>query len=150
KALGPNVWGFSAAIVQRVERAREQGIEVFADQYPYEASQTSLSAALLPRWAQAGGGDSLRARLADPATRARIVAEMHENLARRGGADRIQIGSYAPERSLEGGTLADAAAGRNMDPVETAIALLDRGGVGIVSFNMLDEDIERLMRQPWT
>src|SRR5690606_3464017 len=81
KALGPNVWGFSAAIGQRVGRAREQGIEVFADQYPYEASQTSLSAALLPRWAQAGGGDSLRARLADPATRARIVAEMHENLA---------------------------------------------------------------------
>src|SRR5690606_19314691 len=63
---------------------------------------------------------------------------------------RIQIGSYAPDRSLEGGTLADAAAKLDMDPVETAIALLDRGGVGIVSFNMLDEDIERLMRQPWT
>src|SRR5690606_19340122 len=72
KALGPNVWGFSAAIVQRIERAREQGIEVFADQYPYEASQTSLAAALVPRWAQAGGGDSLRARLAVRATRERI------------------------------------------------------------------------------
>lgn len=150
KALGPNVWGFSAAIVQRIERAREQGIEVFADQYPYEASQTSLAAALVPRWAQAGGGDSLRARLAVRATRERIVADMHENLARRGGAARIQIGSYAPDRSLEGGTLADAAAKLDMDPVETAIALLDRGGVSIVSFNMLDEDIERLMRQPWT
>ncbi|MEO6331940.1 MAG: amidohydrolase family protein, partial [Gemmatimonadaceae bacterium] len=85
KALGPNVWGFSAAIVERVERARAQGVEVFADQYPYEASQTSLSAALLPRWAQADGDDSLRARMANPASRARIIASMRENLARRGG-----------------------------------------------------------------
>src|SRR5690606_12868694 len=148
KALGPNVWGFSAAIAQRVERAREAGVEVFADQYPYEASQTSLAAALVPRWAQAGGGDSLRARLADGSTRTRIVAEMHENLARRGGADRIQIGRYSPDSSIEGQTLAQVATARSQDPVETAIALVSEGSVSIVSFNMLDEDIERLMRQP--
>lgn len=150
KALGPNVWGFSAAIVQRIERAREQGIEVFADQYPYEASSTSLAAALVPRWAQAGGNDAFKARLADPAQRGRIVAEMRENLARRGGADRIQVASYGPDRSIEGRTLAQIAEARGAEPVEAALALLDRGGVSIVSFNMLEEDIARLMRQPWT
>lgn len=150
KALGPNVWGFSAAIAQRVERAREQGVEIFADQYPYEASQTSLDAALVPRWAQGGGSDSLRARLADAATRARIVGEMRENLARRGGAERIQIGRYAADTSVEGMTLAQIAAARNLEPVEAALALLARGGAGIVSFNMHDDDIARLMRQPWT
>lgn len=40
KALGPRVWGFSQAIVQRIDRAREQGVHIYADQYPYEASQT--------------------------------------------------------------------------------------------------------------
>jgi N-acyl-D-amino-acid deacylase len=150
KALGPNVWGFSAAIAQRVERAREQGIEVFADQYPYEASQTSLTAALVPRWVQAGGGDSLRARFADASMRPRIVAEMRENLARRGGADRIQIGSFRADNSLEGRTLAEIAAERNEDAIETAIDIVLEGGAGIVSFNMLEEDIERLMQQPWT
>lgn len=150
KALGPNVWGFSAAIVQRIERAREQGVEVFADQYPYEASQTSLSAALLPRWAQAGGGDSLRARLADPATRARIAEAARENLARRGGADRIRIGRFARDTTIEGKSLAEIASARNQDPVETALAIVEQGSAGIVSFNMHDEDIERLMRQPWT
>src|SRR5690606_6931101 len=80
KALGPNVWGYSAAIAYRIERARARGLEIFADQYPYEASSTGLSAALVPRWAQAGGQDSLDLRLADPAQRARIRAEMVHNL----------------------------------------------------------------------
>lgn len=150
KALGPNVWGFSAAIVQRIDRARDNGVEVFADQYPYEASSTSLAAALVPRWAQAGGSAAFKARVADPAQRPRIVAEMRENLARRGGAARIQVASYGPDKTLDGKTLAQIAAARNADPVETALALLDKGGVSIVSFNMLEEDIERLMRQPWT
>ena len=150
KALGPDVWGFSAAIVQRIDRARAGGVEVFADQYPYEASSTSLAAALVPRWAQAGGTAAFKARVADPAQRPRIVAEMRENLARRGGAARIQVASYGLDRTLDGKTLAQIAAARNADAVETALALLDKGGVSIVSFNMLDEDIERLMRQPWT
>ena len=150
KALGPNVWGFSAAIVQRIDRARAEGVEVFADQYPYEASSTSLAAALVPRWAQAGGTAAYRARVADPAQHARIVAEMRENLARRGGAARIQVASYGPDRTLDGKTLAQIAAARNADPVETALVLLDKGSVSIVSFNMLDEDINRLMQQPWT
>lgn len=150
KALGPNVWGFSAAIVERVERARAQGVEVFADQYPYEASQTSLAAALLPRWAQADGDDSLHARIADPASRARIVAAMRDNLARRGGADRIHIASFRGDTSLEGRTLADVASTRGQDAADAALALIGRGGAGIVSFNMSDADIERLMLQPWT
>jgi len=150
KALGPNVWGFSSAIVQRIDRARAEGVEVFADQYPYEASSTSLAAALVPRWAQAGGTAAFRARIADPVQRARIIPEMRENLARRGGAARIQVASYGPDRTLDGKTLAQVAAAQDADAVETALALLAKGDVSIVSFNMLDEDIERLMRQPWT
>src|SRR5690606_8262574 len=73
KALGPDNWGMSAAIVSRIERARDRGVDVVADQYPYTASSTSLAAALVPRWAQAGGTAEFRARLADPSTRTRIV-----------------------------------------------------------------------------
>jgi len=150
KALGPDVWGFSAAVVQRIDRARTEGVEVFADQYPYDASSTSLAAALVPRWAQAGGTQAFRARIADAAQRAKIIPEMRDNLARRGGAARIQVASYGPDRTLDGKTLAQIAAARNADAVETALALLEKGDVSIVSFNMLDEDINRLMQQPWT
>ncbi len=150
KALGPNVWGFSAAIVQRIDRARALGAEVFADQYPYDASSTSLAAALLPRWAQAGGTAALRTRLANATDRAKIVAEMRDNLARRGGSDRIRVASHAPDRATEGRSLTEIATARNTDVLETAVAMIAAGDASIVSFNMLDEDIVRLMRQPWT
>ena len=150
KALGPFVWGYGAAIVQRVERARAEGVQVFADQYPYTASATGLEAALLPRWAQAGGRDSLLARMADPPTMARIRQGMVEGLARRGGADRIQFRRYRPDPSIEGRLLSEVAEERGADPIDTAADLIRGGGVSIVSFNMHDDDVETLMRQPWT
>jgi N-acyl-D-aspartate/D-glutamate deacylase len=150
KALGPRVWGQGAALAAKIDAARGGGVEVFADQYPYEASGTSLSASLVPRWGEAGGADSLRARLADPATRARLVAAMRENLDRRGGAARLQLSRYLPDPSLEGRTLAQVAAARREDPIDAALALLARGPAGVVSFNMDSTDIHTLMRQPWT
>lgn len=150
KALGPRVWGFSGALVKRIERAREEGVEVFADQYPYEASKTGLSAALLPRWAQAGGLDSLARRIADPATPTRLRAEMVENLDRRGGADRIVFSNYGPDPSIEGRTLQEVAAARGKHPVDLAMELVNgEDSPGIISFNMDEEDILTLMRQPW-
>ncbi len=150
KALGPPVWGFSTAIVRRIERARTQGVEVYADQYPYPASATHLKAALVPRWAEAGGRDSLRRRIHDPNVRPRLMAAMQENLARRGGAARIQFRSFEPDNSIEGKTLAEVAEARNEDPIKTALVLIGQSDPGIVSFNMSEDDITTFMQQPWT
>lgn len=150
KVLGPNVWGFSQAIVHRIERAREEGVEVWADQYPYPASSTGLSAALLPRWAQVGGQDSLVARLEDPATLSLIRAEMVENLARRGGAERIQLHGSRQDPSIAGRRLSEVAQERGMDPIDLSIEFFRTSSPGIVSFNMHDGDIRTFMIQPWT
>jgi N-acyl-D-aspartate/D-glutamate deacylase len=149
KALGPHVWGESATIVARIEAARAEGVEMYADQYPYEASSTGLSAALLPRWSQAGGAAALAERFADPDTRARIRAEMRDNLARRGGADRIQFTGGGP--GMEGRTLQDLAGEQGIDPVDVAIELITGdGGGSIISHNMHTDDVAVLMAQPWT
>jgi N-acyl-D-amino-acid deacylase len=151
KALGPNVWGFGSAVVSRIERAREEGVQVYADQYPYTASSTGLSAALLPRWAQADGSDSVRARMANPETRARIRAELVDNLKRRAGPEAIQFSRFAGEPSNEGKTLAQVAREHGRDPVDEAMRMLEGGGgPSIVSFNMNEDDIATLMVQPWT
>lgn len=148
KALGPNVWGESEAIVERIDAAREAGVEVWADQYPYEASATGLTAALVPAWARDGGGDALRERMDEPETAERIRADMAENLARRGGADRIM---FRGGGDRAGRTLREVADETGADPVETAFELIrERDAGGIISFNMEEEDIERLMAQPWT
>ena len=147
KALGPNVWGESATIVQHIEEARAAGVEMYADQYPYEASSTGLSSALVPRWAQAGG--RFEERMTDSETRARIRAEMVENLARRGGADRIQFTGGGP--GMEGRTLHDLATEQRVDPIDVSIEILTGGGPGsIISHNMHVDDVHTLMVQPWT
>ena len=151
KALGPRVWGQSADVVRLIEAARAEGLEVYADQYPYDASGTSIIGALVPRWALAGEAGTLYERMADPDERARLVAAMWENLDRRGGADRLML-----QGGPHGGrTLADVAETRGIDAIETALALLEEarggggGGTGLTSFNMDDGDIERFMTQPW-
>jgi N-acyl-D-amino-acid deacylase len=147
KALGPNVWGSSEEVVRRIEAARAAGIDVWADQYPYEASATGLTSALVPRDDLSGGFDSLMVRLdAEPARLRRGIAQ---NLARRGGADRIQFRRFQADPSIEGRTLADVAGARGQDAVETALELIRAGGAGIVSHNMSPIDVERFMKQPW-
>ena len=149
KGLGPRVWGFSHALIQRIERAREQGVEVFADQYPYTASATGLIDALVPRWAEEGGRDSLVARLSDPGLLPRIRQEMAVNLDRRGGAERIQFRRFPPDPSIEGRTLSDVASARGLDPIDAALHLAREGAPAIVSFNMLERDVLALMQRPW-
>ena len=153
KALGADVRGRSAAVIARIRAAIRRGQRVTADQYPWTASSTGLGSALLPRWAEAGGRDSLRARLADPATRQRIAAGMRENLRRRNGAESLLLtvigGSESLRAEARGRTRAAFAAGRGIDPVEAAILILEDGGASVASFTMEEDDIVAFMREPW-
>lgn len=136
KALGPGNWGKGATLVERIDAARARGVEVFADQYPYEASSTNLQAALLPQ------GDRT-----DPSRREAIATE---NLRRRGGPDSIVIAFCRSDRTLEGQSLSQIAKTRNVTPVAAALEIIANGGASVVSFNMSEQDIETIMRQPYT
>jgi N-acyl-D-aspartate/D-glutamate deacylase len=146
KALGTDVWGQSDSVIGIIRTARASGVDVTADQYPYTASGTSLGASLLPRWAEAGGRDSLRARAKDPATRARLVAEMEANLKRRNGAHSLLISSTR-DTNLLGKRLDEIAQRRNTTPVEAALAIILTADPGVASFNMNEADIENFMKQ---
>ena len=150
KVLGPHVWGLSAEVIKHIDAARAAGVEVWADQYPYEASSTGLGAALLQPWAQEGGVGAMRARLAAPEQRAKIRAEMIANLDRRAGPGAIMFRRFTPDPSIEGKRLNALALERGVEPVDLAIALLQKGEPSIISFNMQDDDITAFMRQPWT
>ncbi len=148
KALGPNVWGQSREIVERIDAARAEGVEVWADQYPYDASATGFVAALVPAWARDGGSGEMRDRMRDPELGERIHAGMAENLARRGGADRIM---FRGSGGIAGRTLAELAEEAGADPVDHAFEMIAGGdSPGIISFNMHEDDIATLMQQPWT
>jgi N-acyl-D-aspartate/D-glutamate deacylase len=148
KALGADVWGQSDTVIALMKAARAAGVDITASQYPYDASGTSVGASLLPRWAEAGGGDSLRARIADPATRKRLTIEMENNLRRRGGASTLLISS-TPDTSILGRTLEQVAAARHESPIDAALQIVQQGDASVASFNMNEKDIEQFMVQPF-
>jgi dihydroorotase/N-acyl-D-amino-acid deacylase len=159
KTAGRPNWGRMPRVLARIDSARAAGLDVTADQYPYTRSATSLDASI-PQWAHSGGTDSLIARLRDPATRARIRAQMvndsagAENFYRgAGGADGILIvGTFEDSlRYLQGSTLAEIARARNTDPVEAMfdIAIADRSRTSAVYSSMNEQDVQAALKHWW-
>ncbi|MEX0974492.1 MAG: D-aminoacylase [Bacillota bacterium] len=149
KCLGPRMWGKSGEVLAKVEAARSEGLDVTADQYPYVASGSSITGALIPRWAQEGTHSDMVARLKDPAIRAKMKREVEQNLVRRGGADRLKMTIYLPDPSMNGLSLADAASRMKMDPAEAALTLLEESDAPFVSFVMDENDVRMIMQAPW-
>jgi N-acyl-D-amino-acid deacylase len=147
KALGPDSWGLSKTIVADIESARARGVEVFADQYPYEASSTSLGAAVLPG---PSGPEAIKGRLAEPQSTDALLKEVAENIRRRGGPASIVIASGRGAPNLAGRSLQQIADASGVTPARAAVDVLLAGGASIVSFNMSEDDIRLFMRQPWT
>ena len=150
KALGPDVWGKSAVVIEMIEDARRSGLRVTADQYPWRASGTRVSNALVPRWALDGGMEGLRERLDSPEVRDRLRTEMNENLRRRGGAESLLLTrGFGEAAKWDGKTLGEVAAATGSDPVEAAVAILRTADARVASFNMSEEDVESFAVQPW-
>ncbi len=158
KALGVDVHGRAGAVIAAIDAARKAGVDVTADQYPWLASGSSLDASLLPRWAVDGGGTALLKRLDDPATLARIRAEMQDNLRRRGGAGALLL--IAQDFPWTGKTLAEVAGEWKIDSRDAALRIIRQsieakdqgaksGGAAVASFNMAQADVDLLMKQPW-
>lgn len=147
KALGPDSWGQSKTVIDDINAARARGVEVWADQYPYEASSTSLGAAVLPG---PSGPEALKPRLAEPYSKDQLLKEVTENIRRRGGPKSIVIASGRGASGLAGQHLEQIAQARGVTPAEAAVDILLGGGASIVSFNMSEDDISAFMRQPWT
>lgn len=151
KTLGVDVWGKADSVLAIMDSARTTGCKVTADQYPWTASGTGLSASLMPRWVQAGGRDSMLMRLADPAQLAKTKDEMRDNLRRRGGdSTLLLVGGSAAAKPYIGKTLKQVATERGTPAVETALDMITKGlDMSVASFNMTERDIETFMKNPW-
>jgi dihydroorotase/N-acyl-D-amino-acid deacylase len=158
KMIGRAAWGRSSESLRLVREARERGVDVTVDQYPYTASSTTLQAALLPAWSLEGGAGPLRRRLADPAARARILEVVKDKIRNeRGGGDprNIAIAACGFDRTLEGRTLADILHGRGRAPTvenaaELALELAERGGASAIFHAISEDDVERILTSPFT
>jgi len=148
--------GSAPRLIATIQAARAEGIEVTADQYPYTAGSTGLSA-LLPPWVHEGDQEAMRRRLLDPAARARMKADMQGRLP---GWDNdfgtipfsdILIAGCA-DKSLEGRTVQEIAEAWGRDPYETTFDILATIGLStdIVIFMIREDEAKRLMSQEFT
>ncbi len=159
KATGPQNWGRVTDAVELMQAARERGVEVTADVYPYPAAGTGLQA-VLPAWVHEGGREAIVDRLRNPETRARIRDDL---VTGRGGDWWINRAVPGPEAILiasvsedtlehfEGMRLSEVAEARGVEPVDALLDLLaeDEARTSAVYFAMAEEDVRTGLRQPW-
>ena len=151
KAIGKPFWGQGLEALHLIEAARKAGVDIWADQYPYEATATSLSA-LVPGWVQDGGIAAMIGRLEDPAQRQTILAAILQEMTVRGGPERVKISVVKSPQNQQwiGKTVHDIATARNQRPEETVRQLLveESAKINAVYFSLGEVDLEGIMQSP--
>jgi N-acyl-D-amino-acid deacylase len=153
KTAGKRNWGRMPAVLERIEQARADGLDVSADIYPWAASSNSLDASL-PLWVREGGREKLLARLQDPATRARVRADFpRENPDwndEPGSRILITMVLKPDLKKYEGKTIAEIARTEKKDPLDVLMDLViaDRANVGRVTFSMSEDDVRTALAHP--
>ena len=156
KTIGKSAWGKTSATLRLIDEARQRGVDVTVDLYPYPASATTISAALMPTWAQEGTRADVLSRLRDPATRRRIMVEtMRILLEGRGGGDARNVmvsrcdwnASLAGQR-LDAVTVTRGKSNSVEDWADTALWLVENGDCGGIYFAISEDDIQRVLRHP--
>jgi N-acyl-D-amino-acid deacylase len=158
KAATRSIWGKSADSLALLERAREKGLDITMDQYPYKAGSTSL-VTCLPPWAHEGGMERLLERLQDPELREKMRGDIEkglpgwENFAGELGWENVYVTRVKTEESklVEGKNIEEIREMRGDPDAFTSLfelILEEEGAVGMVIFAMDEEDVRRIMRHP--
>jgi len=152
-------WGAMPRILAAFAAARASGMDVAANQYPWNAGSNGLDACL-PPWVREGGRERLLARLRDPGARARIRKEMAEDTDSwenqwygSGGASGVMLAAVLnPElKKYEGGTLQEIGALMKKDPRDALmdIVLADRANAQCIIFIMSPDDVRAALKDPF-
>lgn len=157
KVVGKPSWGNSKKTLEMVDSANKAGLDIQIDQYPYTASYTSISI-LIPSWALAGGNKNFTERIANPVLRDSIKTGIVYNIMTdRGAGDigRVQFSKVSWMKELEGKTLADWCAMRQLQPTpengaDLVIEAESNGGSGMIFHAMDNADVNRIMKHPKT
>lgn len=136
----------AARALEEIRRFRERGVDVTFDVHPFPATNTHLSAVVIPPRLSEGG--RLAERLQRPSVRRRVRREVAGKIAWVGGAERIIIELFEPDPSLQGRSLVRAAAKRGTDPVTTAMDLAAESDPRCIFHLMRTEDVSLILTDP--
>ncbi len=146
KLMGKPQWGRSQELLDKIEAARQEGMTITCDQYPYTATSTSMTA-LMPHWAHDGGLPALLERVKAPTEELKAAAA--QEMENRGGPAAVLIsGTHGHHPEWEGKTVADLAAELDMAPVDVVMKVLAacNTSVACIYFSINEEDMLRIMK----
>lgn len=150
KSSGKDSWGLVRTAVELIKSQRDAGQLITADQYPYTASSTSLSATVMPTWARSGGQAATLKRLEDTAPEAESIrAAINKKLDLTDAGHRIQIAYFKPRPEWAGMRLDEIANAEGLSPLEMVLSIERQGGASIVNHSINEEDVRFVMTQPW-
>ena len=156
KLSGPNAWNRADEIIAYLDRARASGLKITHDQYAYTASSTGISSLIAAEFRE-GGAARFKLRRADPATKARMVAEMKESIAKnkRGDYTYAVVANFRADPRINGKTIPQAAkllrgADTLDDQIETILDIEARGGAQGVFHGMNEADLRKFLALPHT
>lgn len=148
-------WGRSKETLPLIENARKNGYDVTIDQYPYTASSTNLGIRL-PDWALAGGSDTLKKRINDPATHKKIIDDMLAQLKeyKYKNYSYAVVANYKADSTYNGKSISEInkLKGRKSKAKEEAETILDMmvaGGAQMVYHGMDEDDVRFFMKYPY-
>jgi dipeptidyl aminopeptidase/acylaminoacyl peptidase/N-acyl-D-aspartate/D-glutamate deacylase len=149
KAFGPKTWGKSADEIALILRARQSGLQVTADQYPYIASSTSLLAELVPPVYRQGTPEDFVARLNHPQQGPQMRVAIEQTMTQLKAGRSIRIARFAAKPSWQGKDLVTIAEAEKKPVLDVVLDILKQGGAQIVAFSMSEEDVRLIMKQPF-
>ena len=146
--VGGKSKGNSAGVVAKIHEAQASGLHVTADQYPYTASSTSLSATVLPKWAAAAGAKSFR-RMIKNADTLDILRKAVVKNVRGEAASNIIISPLCKNDEIKGRSIAELAEAWNVTPEDAAIECMRRSWPSAVKHSFWESDVRYFMQQPF-
>ena len=146
QTVGRANWDKQCTALDRLEKARRDGIDVEFDIYPYQAGSSVLTQ-LLPQWALDGGIAAMLARLADAGERSRMAEHMRSNVAQSWSDILITSAKSGRNRHVVGKRMAAIAEERSCDPIAATMDLIaeESGAVNMISFNQSEPNLRELL-----
>lgn len=149
KVTGRANWGKAGDVIALVRRARKEGLDVTADQYPYAASSTSLAAMVIPAKYREGTSEDFLKRLDDPMLGLKLRDAIRDNVEKRLGGKSLRIASFPPRTDWHGKDLETLSKSLKLDVVDLVLDIQKKGGAGVVSFGMHEDDVRLFMKEPY-
>jgi N-acyl-D-amino-acid deacylase len=144
-------WHKIDAALELLEKAKDDGIEILADRYPYTAGSTGLRM-YFPRWAKEGTTKDFVGRLQDAALDSKLRTHLKEEEEMLGSWKNVTISSVVTDKNkqFEGMTILDASKKTGKESFDFMRDLLieEEGQVGMVTFMMKEENLRRILTHP--